>query len=105
MNLAMFANFVGCVFAAISSGAFILVWSIVGNWWKTSIGRFMIIKAAALFVASFLSAVLYVMMELTNYNPPMVPLLYLQTAIWLAVSVAFVHHTYLFWSQRKDTKK
>lgn len=87
------ANGIGSALAMFTSGLFILVWSLVGRWWKTPVGRFMVIKAGAIFAAGSLTVVLTVF----KFNPNVDVLRYVQAGIWGAVSLAFLHHTRMIW--------
>lgn len=95
------ANGVGSLLAMMTSGIFILTWTVTGKWWRTSIGRFMIIKAGAIFMAGFLT----VWLTISGFKPDVDILRYIQAGIWAAVSVAFTQHTYLLWINRRKDRK
>jgi hypothetical protein len=100
MTGGQFANGVGSFLAMITSGAFILVWTWYGTWWRTSTGRFMVMKAAAICFAG----VITVWLTLTGFKPDVDSLRYIQAGIWAAVSVAFVHHTRMVWKINRKKK-
>lgn len=89
MTVGQIANGIGSFLAMLTSGIFIIVWTIVGKWWKTPTGRFMVLKAGAIFAAGVLTVTLTV----AKFTPNVDVLRDIQAGIWAAVSVAFVHHT------------
>lgn len=95
------ANGVGSFFAMVTSGTFIVVWTIVGKWWKTQVGRFMVMKASAIFMAGLLT----VMLTVTEFESDADWLRYTQAVIWVAVSVVFVAHTRLLWKVNREDEK
>lgn len=80
-------NATASAIVATTSLTFIIVWTIVGRWYKTSVGRFMVMKASAICLTGGLT----VWLTLTGFNWD--ALRYVQASLWLAVSGAFVHHT------------
>lgn len=83
------ANGIGSAIAAATSGIFIIVWTIYGRWYKTSTGRFMVIKAGAI----CLTGIITVWLTLTDFQNDWDILRYLQAGLWVTVSIAFVQHT------------
>lgn len=101
MTPGQIANGIGSFLAMMTSGIFIVTWTLVGKWWKTSIGRFMIIKASAIFAAGLLT----VLLTLGGFTPNVDMLRDIQAGIWAAVSIAFLQHTHLLWTNRKKVRK
>lgn len=87
------ANALGSALATITSGVFIVTWSAVGKWWRTSTGRFMVMKASAICAAG----VLTVALTFLSFQSDVDWLRYVLAAIWTSISIAFVHHTVMVW--------
>lgn len=101
MTVGQLANGIGSFLAMVTSGIFIIVWSLVGKWWKTPTGRFMIMKAGAICAAG----VLTVSLTITGFKPNVDILRDIQAVIWVAVSVAFIHHTRMLLKLRREREK
>lgn len=93
MTSGQVANGIGSAVAMVTSGTFIIVWTIYGQWYKTSTGRFMVMKAGAI----CLTGVITVWLTLTDFQSEWDPLRYVQAGLWGAVSIAFIQHTITLW--------
>lgn len=93
MTGGQWANGVGSALAMATSGIFIITWTVVGNWWRTPTGRFMVLKAACI----CLTGVLTVALTVTGFTTDWDCLRYIQSALWFLVSIAFLHHTRMVW--------
>lgn len=89
MTAGQIANGIGSFLAMLTSGLFIVTWTIVGSWWKTSTGRFMVMKAGAIFMAGVLTVALTV----ARFTVDVDVLRDIQAGIWSLISLAFIHHT------------
>jgi hypothetical protein len=87
------ANGIGSAIAMVTSGVFIATYSAVAPWHKSSLGRFMMVKAAAI----CLTGVITVTLTIKDFTSHSDWLRYIQASLWVMVSVAFVHHTSLVW--------
>lgn len=83
------ANGIGSALAMATSGIFVITWTVVGTWWTSSTGRFMVMKAGAI----FLTGVITVWLTLTDFAASWDALRYIQAGLWALISVAFIHHT------------
>lgn len=83
------ANGIGSAIAMVTSGVFVTTWTVVGKWWKTSTGRFMVVKASAI----GLTGIITVWLTLTDFASSWDALRYVQAGLWFLVSLAFIHHT------------
>lgn len=83
------ANGIGSAVALVTSGTFILAWTIVGRWWKTSTGRFMVMKAGAI----CLTGIITVWLTLVEFTNDWDALRWVQGGLWVLISLAFIHHT------------
>lgn len=101
MTAGQIANGIGSFVAMLTSGAFILVWTFTGSWWRTSTGRFMIMKAGAICAAG----VITVTLTITGFKPNVDLLRDIQAGIWVAVSLAFMHHTRMIWKLNRKREE
>lgn len=96
------ANGIASAVAMVTSGLFIVTWTIYGRWYKTSMGRFMVMKAGAI----CLTGVITVWLTLTDFQSEWDTLRYVQAGLWFAISVAFIQHTVTLWKvNRKKEQK
>jgi len=96
------ANGIGSAIAMVTSATFIVVWTIYGRWYRTSTGRFMVMKAGAI----CLTGVITVWLTLSDFQSEWDPLRYVQAGLWVSISIAFVQHTVTIWKvNRKREKK
>lgn len=95
------ANGVGSALAMVTSGTFIVTWTLLGKWWRTSTGRFMVVKAGAI----ALTGVITVWLTLTDFALSWDPLRYVQAGLWVLVSASFMHHTRVLWKINRAKKK
>lgn len=100
MTHGQLANGIGSAIAMITSGIFILVWTLVGKWWRTPTGRFMVVKAGAI----MLTGMITVWLTLTDFASSWDILRYIQAGLWVLVSWAFVHHTRMVWIINKKER-
>jgi len=94
------ANGIGSAMAMVTAGSYIVVWTLYGGWFRSRIGRFVILKAAAI----CLTGVITVALTLSDFGARVDWLRYIQAMLWLLVSIAFIHHTRLVWkiNHRKE---
>lgn len=95
------ANGLASMLVLISSSLLILIWTKVGSWWTTSVGRFMILKAAAIGFTGFLTVAL----TLARFASDWDFLRYIQAVLWILVSLAFLHHTRLVWKLNRGKEE
>lgn len=101
MTVGQIANGIGSFLAMLTSGIFIIVWTLLGSWWRTSTGRFMVMKAGAIFMAG----VLTVALTLLKFTPNVDVLRDIQAGIWALISLAFIHHTRMLIRVNREKKK
>jgi hypothetical protein len=94
------ANGLGSAIALLSSGVFILTWTVVGKWWRTSTGRFMVMKAGAI----CLTGIITVWLTAVDFGRGWDALRYVQGGLWLLISVAFIHHTRVLYHINRKKK-
>jgi O-antigen/teichoic acid export membrane protein len=95
------ANGIGSAAATITSWAFICSYTIFARWWKNPIGRFMVMKAAAI----CMTGVITISLTVTGFTEPWDWLRYVQAGLWGLVSLAFIHHTRLVWKVNRRKKE
>lgn len=96
------ANGVGSAIVAVSGLSFIVFWTIFGRWYRTSTGRFMVMKAAAISV----SGILTLWLTLGGFAISWDFLRYIQAGLWVMISLAFLHHTVQIYTlYRKEKEK
>lgn len=91
------ANGLGSALVTVTSGLYILVWTFYGGWFRSRIGRFVILKAAAICLTGIITVALTIM----DFNDQSDWLRYVQAALWVLVSIAFMHHVRLVWRVNK----
>lgn len=94
------ANGVGSALVMVTSGSYILLWTLYGGWFRSRIGRFVILKATAI----FFTGIITVALTLSGFNQDVDWLRYIQAILWVMVSIAFIHHTRAVWkvNHRKE---
>jgi hypothetical protein len=95
------ANGIGSAIVMVTSGLYVLVWTFYGGWFRSRIGRFVVMKAAAI----CLTGVITVSLTLTDFGKQSDWLRYIQAGLWIVMSIAFVHHTRLVWKVNRKGMK
>lgn len=102
MTSGQVANGIASAVALVTSATFIIVWTVLGRWYRTSTGRFMVMQAGAI----CLTGVITVWLTVTDFESEWDPLRYIQAGLWVAISVAFIQHTVTLWkvNRKKEPK-
>lgn len=94
------ANGIGSALVMLTSGSYIVIWTFYGGWFRSRIGRFVILKATAI----FLTGIITVALTLGDFSKGVDWLRYIQAVLWVMASIAFIHHTRVVWkvNHRKE---
>lgn len=95
------ANGVGSALVTIASASFILSYGILAKFYKTQIGRFMVLKA----VGIFFTGVITVALTANNFTTGVDWLRYVQASLWAIVAVAYAYHTRVVWRSQVKGKR
>lgn len=95
------ANGVGSALVTLASAAFILSYGILAKPYRTSIGRFMVLKALGI----CFTGVITVTLTLNDFAIQVDWLRYIQAGLWFIVASAYIYHTSMVWKSQLKGKR
>lgn len=93
MTTGQFFNGFASGLVMVVSFIFILSYCLTARWWKSSTGRFLMIKA----VGIFLTGVITVSLTLSDFTPSSDWLRLVQAGLWTLIAAAYAHHIWMMW--------
>lgn len=90
------ANGIGSGIVTIASASFILSYGTLARFYKSSIGRFMVLKAVGIFFTGLITVIL----TANNFATSVDWLRYIQAGLWMIVASAYVYHTSMVWKSQ-----
>lgn len=87
------ANGLGSCLVTIASATFIVSYGVLARFYKTQLGRFMILKAVGICLTGLITVALTVANFTTGYDW----LRYIQAGLWTIIALAYINHTTFVW--------